>query len=181
MSTRLRSDNLAAHFQSAHAAREFLENIRWANGVLCPHCGSQSVGKPTKRHRRPTPLQRREFKCDACSRKFTVTTSTLFEGRHLPLNKWLYAIEMMYQSRQGASAVQVHRALDITYKSAWFMCRSLRDAMLRSPYADLIAENIVLPLPGASLASTPKEKPVVFFPLAFDEVLRALMSVDQTH
>jgi len=54
---------------------------------------------------------------------------TIFEDSHIPLNKWFAAIFLMCSSKKGISAHQLHRTLDITYKSAWFMCHRIREAM----------------------------------------------------
>jgi transposase-like protein len=74
------------------------------------------------------------FVCYDCKGKFTVRTGTIFERSHIPLNKWLLATYLMGSSKKGISAHQLHRALGITYKSAWFMAHRIREAM--GPGAD---------------------------------------------
>ena len=64
-----------------------------------------------------------------CRKDFTVTTGTVMERSHIPLNKWLMAFYLMSASKKGISAHQLHRALDVDYKSAWFMCHRIREAM----------------------------------------------------
>jgi transposase-like protein len=71
------------------------------------------------------------WQCNAkeCRKQFTVTVGTLFERSHIPLNKWLLAAFLICSSKKGISAHQMHRMLDITYKSAWFMMHRIREAM----------------------------------------------------
>jgi transposase-like protein len=71
-----------------------------------------------------------------------VTVGTIFEGSRIPLNKWLYAIYMMCTSKKGISAHQLHRELDITYKSAWFLCHRIRHAMTAEPLAAMLAGKV---------------------------------------
>jgi len=69
------------------------------------------------------------YKCKDCRKPFSVTVGTVFERSHIPLNKWLLATHLMAASKKGMSAHQLHRMLDITYKSAWFMAHRIREAM----------------------------------------------------
>lgn len=69
------------------------------------------------------------YKCGDCKKQFTVTVGTVFERSKIPLNKWLMAVHLMCSSKKGISAHQLHRMLGITYKSAWFMCHRIREAM----------------------------------------------------
>jgi transposase-like protein len=112
-------------------AREHLEKLRWPNGVSCPHCGDTEVyslkGKESSKH----PVRKGVYKCKGCRKQFTVTVDTLFEGSHIPLNKWLMAVSLMCSSKKGISAHQLHRMLGITYKSAWFMAHRVRYAMIQ--------------------------------------------------
>ncbi|MGH6872421.1 MAG: IS1595 family transposase [Rhizomicrobium sp.] len=109
-------------FQDATKARAWLEALLWADGRACGYCGV--VGEST-------PLKGREgfYQCNACRKQFSVTVGTVFERSHIPLNKWLMAAFLLCASKKGMSAHQMHRMLGITYKSAWFMCHRLREAM----------------------------------------------------
>lgn len=75
------------------------------------------------------------YKCktSGCRKQFTVTVGTLFERSHIPLHKWLHAIFLMCASKKGISANQLSRDLEITYKSAWFLCHRVRKAMEDEP------------------------------------------------
>jgi len=76
------------------------------------------------------------YKCKACQKQFTVTIGTVFEGSHIPLHKWLMAIHLVCASKKGMSAHQLHRMLDITYKSSWFMVHRIRYAVTQGPLVE---------------------------------------------
>jgi transposase-like protein len=109
-------------FQDPEAARLWLEARLWPQGPICGHCGVVDESKALSS--RPGTYQ-----CNACRKQFTVTVGTVFERSHIPLNKWLLATFLFTSSKKGVSAHQMHRLLDITYKSAWFMMHRLREAM----------------------------------------------------
>jgi hypothetical protein len=69
------------------------------------------------------------YYCPDCRGQFTVMTGSVMERSHLPLTKWVMAIRLLTGSKKGVSAHQLHRMLDITYKSAWFMAHRIREAM----------------------------------------------------
>ena len=116
--------DLDERFTDANAAAEYLESIRWANGVVCPKCGEAE--------REPYRLEnqkRRLWKCRACRKQFSVTVGTIFESSHIPLHKWLLAFYLLCASKKGMSAHQLHRMLGVTYKTAWFVFHRVREAM----------------------------------------------------
>jgi len=117
-------------FQNPLAAADYLESIRWPDGPVCPHCGEDE--------RKPYRLKsdtRKLWKCARCRKQYTVTVGTIFEGSHIPLNKWLLAFYLLCSSKKGMSAHQLHRMLGVTYKSAWFMAHRIRYAMEQPPFA----------------------------------------------
>ena len=69
------------------------------------------------------------FQCNDCRKKFTVRTGTIMERSHVPLHKWLLAFHLMAASKKGMSAKQMERVLGVTYKTAWFLCHRVREAM----------------------------------------------------
>jgi transposase-like protein len=112
-------------FTDEEKAREALEAIRWPNGPVCPHCGSvEGIAKAQGKSVRPG-----LYYCAACNDQFTVTVGTVMERSKVPLTKWWLAMHLMGSSKKGISAHQIHRTLGITYKTAWFMCHRIREAM----------------------------------------------------
>ena len=116
-------------FNDEDAAREFLETRRWSNGTVCPHCKSTGAYRLTAKEGSKTPVRKGVWKCKACRKQFTVKVGTIFEDSHIPLSKWLHAIHLLCSSKKGMSAHQIHRMLDVTYKSAWFLMHRIRYAM----------------------------------------------------
>lgn len=115
------------HFHNEEAAFERLEAIVWPNGPTCPKCGncdSERITRVTGATAR-TGLRR----CLECKKQFTVKVGTVFESSHVPLHKWFQAAHLMASSKKGISAHQLHRTLQVTYKTAWFMAHRLREAM----------------------------------------------------
>jgi transposase-like protein len=115
------------YFHDEAAAFAHLGGILWPEGPVCPHCGSIS-GKHYDLRKTRVGLR----KCSDCRKQFTVKVSTVFESAHIPLNKMLQAVYLMSSSKKGISAHQLHRVLEITYKSAWFLCHRIREAMRSS-------------------------------------------------
>ncbi|MER9470300.1 IS1595 family transposase [Mesorhizobium sp. M0482] len=115
------------HFHNEEAAFERLEAIVWPEGPICPKCGNceqariTRVSGPTAR----TGLRR----CLECKKQFTVKVGTVFESSHVPLHKWWQAAHLLASSKKGISAHQLHRTLQVQYKTAWFMFHRLREAM----------------------------------------------------
>lgn len=132
-------DTLSRAFFDANAARELLESIRWQSGPICPHCGVDGRAyklEPKKKSSRP--VRPGVYKCADCRKQFTVTVGTIFESTRVPLNKWIYLIQLMTVAKKGVSAHQVHRTLGVTYKTAWFMCHRIRKAMEEEPLAGML-------------------------------------------
>ncbi len=110
-------------FTDEAKATAHMEVDRWPDGAYCPHCGSFNV------HKMAGETQAGMFLCNDCRDKFTVRTGTVFERSHIPLHKWLLATHLIAASKKGMSALQLSRMLGITYKSSWFMCHRIREAM----------------------------------------------------
>lgn len=111
------------YFHDEEAAFAKLEAILWPLGPVCPHCGNREKVYDLAKTR--IGLK----KCAACRKQFTVRVGTVFESSHIPLFKWFQAVYLMASSKKGISAHQLHRVLEITYKSAWFMAHRIREAM----------------------------------------------------
>jgi transposase-like protein len=112
-------------FTNEDKAREFLEASRWPDGAVCPHCGQLDSVKPLG----GKSMGLGWYFCSDCREKFTVRVGTLYERSHIPLHKWLFATHLVTASKKGMSALQISRMLGLSYKSAWFMCHRIREAM----------------------------------------------------
>lgn len=116
------------YFHSEEAAFAYLESVVWADGTACQHCGG--VDRITKVKANPAKRIREGlWRCGDCKKQFTVKVGTVFEHMRLPLHKALQAVYLMTSSKKGISAHQLHRVLEITYKSAWFLAHRIREAM----------------------------------------------------
>ena len=105
--------------------REMLEKLRWPSGVACLRCGSLGVSDIAGRN---------QYDCNDCRYQFSVTAGTIMHDSHLPLHKWFLAIYLMCESKKGISALQVKRTLDVAYKTAWYLCHRIRQAMGNDPF-----------------------------------------------
>jgi transposase-like protein len=118
-------------FHNDEAARLHLEAIRWPDGPYCPRCGeAEAVTRLQGKSTAPGLCI-----CRSCRTKFSVTMGTIFERSHIPLSKWMLGFRLMASSKKGISAHQLHRSLEVTYKTAWFMAHRIREAMALPPEA----------------------------------------------
>jgi transposase-like protein len=132
--------DIARFLTDEAAAQEFLAQQRWPHGVACPFCegGKKVYELSYSTTARGKATVRKQWKCGACRKKFSVTSRSIFEGSHLRVGQWIYAIFQMCSSKKGVSASQLARELDIEYRSAWFMCHRVREAMLQEPLAGML-------------------------------------------
>src|SRR5579872_474755 len=112
------------YFGDPTRAHDHFVKVRWPHGVACPRmgCGSAAVLR-LKAATRP------RFRCKDCKRDFTAKVGTIFEDSAIPLTKWLPAIWMIANCKNGISSCELARALGITQTSAWFMLHRIRVAM----------------------------------------------------
>lgn len=116
------------YFHDEEAAYAKLESIIWPEGPVCPHCGGVEKIYKIK----PNPEKRVRYglhKCGQCRKQFTVKVGTVFEDSKVKLHLWFQAVYLMTSSKKGVSAHQLHRTLEVTYKTAWFMAHRIREAM----------------------------------------------------
>jgi transposase-like protein len=117
-------------FPDEEAAREYLEQNRWAGEMSCSHCGSLSV-VPVK-DLKPMP-----YRCRDCRQHFSVRTGTVLAESRLPLHKWLMAIYMMTTARKRTPSTQMARELGVTQKSAGFLAQRIKGAWLGGADGDI--------------------------------------------
>jgi transposase-like protein len=141
------------YFHQELAALRKLERIVWPNGPVCPHCGATDrIGAVTGKGARPG----LKFCCH-CRKQFRATIGTMFEGSHVPLHKWFQACFLLTASENRISAHQLHRHLDVTYKTALCMVRRLDAANAAAGWdADLIAAQPALGRDGALPIGRPR-------------------------
>ena len=105
-------------FTDEAVARQRLESIRWAEGILCPHCQSQDICKSAARQG--------FYDCRECRARFNVCTGTVFEKSHVELRKWIHSIYLLMTAQKGVSSLQLSKEIGVTQKAAWSMLSRLR-------------------------------------------------------
>lgn len=144
----LNLSTLSKAYSDEEEAYKFIEAIRWANGVICPHCGT--VGHAyflepkngTRKTRTGKVTYRRLWKCAECGKQFSVLVGTIFEDSKIPLSKWLLAIHEMCSAKNGVSALELQRKLGIAYRSAWFLAHRIRYALERQPLSGMLSGTV---------------------------------------
>ncbi len=114
------------YFSDPDVCLNFVAKLRWPNGVVCPTCGSQDVRYISTR---------RIWECKAqhSKRQFSVKVGTIFEDSAIGLDKWLAAMWMIANAKNGVSSYEVSRGLGVTQKTAWFMMHRIRLAIESEP------------------------------------------------
>lgn len=119
------------HFSDPEVAFQFMVQLRWPDGVVkCPRCQST-------KHSFISTRKTWECKCCTAQKQFSVKTGTIFEESPLPLHKWLGTIWMIANAKNGISSYEVHRAIGVTQKTAWFMLHRIRLAMQSGTFEKL--------------------------------------------
>src|SRR5438309_9098930 len=109
------------YFSNEQICIDAVASLRWPDGKpTCPACRKQDhyYLKSQKR-----------WKCKECGRQFSVKLGTIFEDSPIPLDKWLTALWLLANCKNGVSSYEIHRAIGVTQKSAWFMLHRLRLAL----------------------------------------------------
>jgi transposase-like protein len=119
------------YFSDLDVCTEFVAKLRWPNGPVCPRCGGTEYSYLTTR---------RLWKCKVCKKQYSVKVGTIFEDSPLGFDKWLPAIWLIANSKNGISSHELHRALGITQKSAWFVLHRIRLAMQTGTFEKLSGE-----------------------------------------
>ena len=122
------------YFSDYENCRQFMMGLRWPDGkVACPQCASERVGYLAKA---------RVWKCYTKhpKQKFTLKTGTIFEDSPLGLDKWLAAVWLVVNCKNGISSYEIARDIGITQKSAWFMAHRIRTALRVGSFDKLSGE-----------------------------------------
>jgi transposase-like protein len=115
-------------FTDLDICTQFMAAVRWPDGVVCPHCTAT---------RNSFNKARRYWQCKDCRKQFTIKTGSVMEDSPIGLDKWLPAIWMIVNAKNGVSSYEIHRALGITQKSAWFLLHRIRLAMQAKSFEKL--------------------------------------------
>jgi len=108
-------------FSDADRCFEYAKELRWADGVIaCPRCGSD---------KNSFVKTRRLWLCKGCKKQFTVKVGTVMEDSPIGLDKWMAAMWMLANCKNGVSSYEIHRNLGVTQKTAWFLLHRIRTAM----------------------------------------------------
>ncbi len=122
------------YFADPDVCVDFVASMRWPNGAICAHCGGTKVSYLSTR---------RIWKCMAkdCHKQFSVKTGSVFEDSPLPLDKWLTAVWLVVNCKNGVSSYEIMRDLKVTQKSAWFMLHRIRLALREGNWAKMGGED----------------------------------------
>src|SRR6266550_925979 len=133
-------DEIQSHFGTDEKARRYLEEIRWPNGVVCPHCKNADHKRIWEIKENPEKKIRAGlYHCAECGKQFTVTVGTIFEDSHIPLRKWLVAWYLLCSSKKGISSLQIQRMLGLgSYRTALFMMHRIRHALAHPAFTGML-------------------------------------------
>ena len=107
-------------FPNDETAENWFVEQRWPEGVTCPCCGSKNVQE--RKTRKPQP-----YRCRDCRKDFSTKTGTLMEGSKLGFRVWIAAIYLLSTNLKGISSVKLHRELEVTQKTAWYLAQRIRE------------------------------------------------------
>ncbi len=121
------------YFSDPDVCVDLVATMRWPQGVTCPHCNGKRVSYLSTR---------RIWKCMAkeCHKQFSVKTFSVFEDSPIPLDKWLTALWLIVNCKNGISSWEIHRSLGVTQKSAWFMLHRIRLALKNNTWEKMGGE-----------------------------------------
>ena len=108
-------------FETEEKCREYLYQLRWPEGFVCPKCGVKDEPYNIK--------SRHQYQCRHCNHQASVTAGTIMDITRTPLKKWFLAIYLMGQDKRGCSAMKLKQEVKIAYDTAWTMSHKIRKAM----------------------------------------------------
>src|SRR6266581_2607485 len=123
------------YFADPNNCREYLVACRWPDGVTCPHCGSANV------------LFMEKYNRWFCREKhsapqFTLKTGTIMEDSPIGLDKWMMAMWQIVNCKNGISSYEVHRAIGVTQKTAWFLDHRIRFALHQGTFDNMLSGEV---------------------------------------
>jgi transposase-like protein len=148
------------YLENEETARAYLEEIRWPQGPVCPHCGASGA------HRMPPRL----YRCNSCRSQFSVTVGTIFQDSNTPPHKWLQAIHLICTQKMGITAAQLQRDLGFgSYRTASLLCHRIRWALQQKPMAALVKRT------GEPASPSPRRPLMIRVP--WDQSIQGLLAV----
>lgn len=112
---------LINYFNTEEICAKYLAYQRWDGNPTCPHCDHNKIYELKGKNKR--------YKCASCRKQFSVRVGTIFEDSKIKLQKWFTAIWLVTSHKKGISSLQLHRDLNVTQKTAWFMLQRIRYAL----------------------------------------------------
>jgi transposase-like protein len=120
------------YFSDKDVCFNFMVSMRWQDGIaICQHCGNDQTSFLSTR---------KIWKCKACKKQFSVKMGTIFEESPIGLDKWLTAMWLIVNAKNGVSSYELHRAVGVTQKTAWFMLHRIRLALQNGTFEKLSGE-----------------------------------------
>lgn len=107
-------------FSDENYCREYLFEMRFKKGFVCPFCGCSECGKIATRHM---------LRCKYCRKQISPTNGTFMHGTHIKLKYWIIAAYLFMTDKGGLSAINLMKKLHMTYKTAWYLLYRFRKAM----------------------------------------------------
>jgi transposase-like protein len=138
------------HFADAENCRKFMEFVRWPDGEpRCPYCGATKLTWLAKSN---------VYRCygDHKKQKFSLKVGTVFEDSPIGLEKWLPALWLLCNSKNGISSYELHRSLGVTQKTAWFMLHRIRLAMQSESFMRMGQQGGPIEVDEAFIGGKPK-------------------------
>ncbi len=110
---------LTKMFPDEKSAVRWFEKILWGDQRVCPHCGSTDTKEASHR--------KMPYWCPDCRHYFSVKTGSVLQNSKVPMRKWAFAVYLYVTNIKGISSMRLHRELDVTQKTAWFMLHRIRE------------------------------------------------------
>jgi transposase-like protein len=114
--------DLLSYFDNEQVCRDYLELMRWSEGVICPY-------EDCKHNKVFSFSNGKTYKCAKCKRQFSVKVGTIFEDSKISLKKWFAAIYLITSHKKGISSIQLGKDIGVTQKTAWYMNHRVRHSL----------------------------------------------------
>jgi transposase-like protein len=137
------------YFADPDVCVDFMAQVRWPNGVVCPHCASDRNSYLKKR---------RIWKClnRDCYKQFSVKTQSVFEDSPIALDKWVAAVWLIVNCKNGVSSYEIARYVGVTQKSAWFMLHRIRLGLKKGDWGKMGGSGGPVEVDEAYIGGNPK-------------------------